>query len=298
MWMFMIYEGDVAIYMYDQKINYRNSGDPLGETALDNDSLRTANAIAETNVTAFKLKRSDYEDIILTIKKNEKKKYLQFLKSMKIFKTWNDVKIMMLSHVINVCTYQKGESIYQPHDFSHSFYIIKEGTVEIQTEIKILEENKWPTSPREWNVRKVTKKIYHPIRFLSSKGFFGHIEILDKTCRQTRAIATADSIVFVVNRAEFEDIFNQRDRELLKCDSELPSKEDIELMIKKSHSDILEKEKILLSAVIENKGGRYGNNKKLEKWLSFVKDRIVSEKNNMRKTIVKHTLENIKFIKE
>lgn len=56
---------------------------------------------------------------------------------------------MMLSHLLIVSTYSQGEIIYNPEDFSHSFYIVKEGIVEIQTEIKIIEENKWPISPRE-----------------------------------------------------------------------------------------------------------------------------------------------------
>ena len=83
--MFLIYEGVAGIYMDGQKINHRVAGEPLGENALENNSLRTASAIADTNLVAFKLKRTDYEDIMFTIKKNEKKNYLVFLKSMPIF---------------------------------------------------------------------------------------------------------------------------------------------------------------------------------------------------------------------
>lgn len=296
--MYIIYEGIAGIYRYNQRINQGDEGDPLGENALENDVRRTATVIAESSMILFKLKRSDYEDIMLTVKKNEKKTQIIFLRSIPVFNSWNDVKIMMLSHAIIVSNFSKGEIVYEPNDFSHSFYIIKQGTMELQTEIKILEENKWPISPREWNVRKVTKKIYHPVKTLGPKDYFGHVELLDKTFRQTRALATSQCMLFIINRSSFEELFNPRDQEMLKNDSEIPSKEEIEIMIKKSKSDILEKEKIIMNAMIENKRGYIGQNKKFDKWMKFVKERIVTQKNNMKKTIVKHTLENIKLTRE
>jgi signal-transduction protein with cAMP-binding, CBS, and nucleotidyltransferase domain len=295
-WMYMIYEGTVGIYIKGQKVNHRASGEPLGENALVNESLRTADAIAETNVTVFKLKRADYEGIILTLKKKEKKTYSALLKSMPIFSSWKDVKIMMLAHVIIVSNYVKGEVIYEPEDPSHSFYIIKEGNVQIQTEIKILEENKWPVSPREWNIRKVTKRIYYPIQSLYKLDYFGQIELIDKELRQTRAVAITDSVCFVINRNYFEEVFNTKDKDLLKNTFKIPSKEDIETIIKKSHSSMLEREKILLDAVYQNKNGNF-KEKKIEKWIKFVKERITKEKKDMKKTIVKHTLENVRFTK-
>ena len=295
--MYMIYEGSIGIYMYGQKINHRTAGEPLGESALDNDSLRTASAIAESEVFLLRLKRTDYEDIILTIKKNEKKQYMVFLMSMDIFQYWNEVKIMMLSNLLIVSSYAKGEIIYEPDEFSHSFYMIKEGAVEIQTEVKILEENKWPVSPREWNVRKITKKIYHPIQSLKEKDCFGQIEILDRTCRQTRAIAVKNCVCLVINRHEFEEYFNPKDREILKNNFKIPSKEQIERSIRKAHNNVLEKEKILLDVVLQNKQGHHGENKKTEKWKKFVQERMVTQRQKMKQTVVKHTMENIKYSK-
>ena len=293
--MYMIYDGKVGIYIKGQRIHHISSGEHLGEHALENDEPRSATAIAETNASLLKLKKTDYEDIILTIKKNEKKKDINFLKSIPIFQLWNDVKIMSLSHKLTVSHFSKGEIVYDPDEFSHSFYIIKEGNFEIQTEIKILESNKWPVSPREWNIRKITKKIYHPIQFLREFDFFGQIEIIDKTCRVTRAIAKTNSVCFIINRNDFEDLFNTKDRELLKNNFKIPSKEELESLIKKNYSEILEKEKILLDVVTQNKSNFLGDNKKSEKWKKFVQQRIISQRNNMRRTVVKHTLENIVY---
>lgn len=292
--LYIIYKGSVDIYMHGQKVNHRSAGEPLGENALDNDTLRTASAIAESNIVTLKLKRTDYEDIVLTIKKNEKKSHLLFIKALPIFQTWNDVKIMSLSHNLTVANYLKGEIIYEPSEPCHSFYIIKEGNVEIQTEVNILEENKWPVSPREWNVRKITKKIYHPVQCLMGKDLFGQVEILNNTCRETRAIAASNCVCFIIDRNDFDEFFTAKDKEKLRSIFQIPSREQIELRVQKRYNSVFEKEKILME-MLQSNHGQACENKKTAKWKKFVKDRILSQRTLMKQTIVKHTLENIKF---
>ena len=295
--MFVIYQGSVGVYMKGQKTSQRTAGETVGESALDSDGPRTESAVAENEVFLLRLKRTDYEGIILMIKKNEKQKHMEFLKSMEIFQYWNEVKIMMFSHLLTVSSYCRGKVIYEPEEISHSFYMIREGSVQIQTEVKILEENKWTVSPREWNVRKITKKIYHPVQSLREKDCFGHIEILDKTCRKTRAVAVKSCVCFVINRHEFEKYFSQKDRELLKNNFKMPFKEEIERTIRKAHSSVLEKEKILMDIVLKGKHGHLGEKKKTEKWKKFVHERIITQREKMKQTIFKHTMENIKYSK-
>mmetsp|Transcript_26623 Transcript_26623/g.26288 ORF Transcript_26623/g.26288 Transcript_26623/m.26288 type:complete len:119 (+) Transcript_26623:59-415(+) len=83
--MYLIYIGTVGIYVDGTRVGQRVQGDSLGETALDNVKLRSADAIAETQAILFRLKKVDYENIILNLKKLEKFEYTKFLMTTPFF---------------------------------------------------------------------------------------------------------------------------------------------------------------------------------------------------------------------
>jgi len=83
--MYLIYFGMVGIYVDGIRIGQRSQGESLGETALDNIKLRSADAFSETNVVLFKLKKIDYEHIILNLKKLEKHEYTKFIMTIPFF---------------------------------------------------------------------------------------------------------------------------------------------------------------------------------------------------------------------
>ena len=92
--MYVIYKGVLGIYLKNNiKVAERVEGMVIGETALDNDSPRTANVIAETNVVLLKLKKTDYESIILNLKNLEKHENTRFLMTIPFFQRWSFVKV-------------------------------------------------------------------------------------------------------------------------------------------------------------------------------------------------------------
>lgn len=92
--MYVIYKGTLGIYIKGNiKVGERLAGMVIGETALDNDSPRTADVVAETDVTLLKLKKTDYESIILNLKNLEKHENTRFLMAIPYFQRWSFVKV-------------------------------------------------------------------------------------------------------------------------------------------------------------------------------------------------------------
>lgn len=259
--MYLIYMGSVGIYVDGIRVGQRSQGESLGETALDNVKLRSADVFADTNLTLFRLKKTDYETIILNLKKLEKYEYTKFLMTIPYFQRWSFIKVQDLSNLLIQSYYKPGDVIYEKNDQSKTFYIIKEGLVQLQTYTNLEQQNKWPIGFRQWKLRKVTNKFIYPVKDLQKGEFFGENEIMHNIQRETRAIAIENTVCLVLNKSEFFEMFNSRELEYLKQKYEIkmPTKQEMEDKIKNEVYSNGEKEQILLDAMkIANglEGGR------------------------------------------
>src|SRR5687768_8421228 len=89
----------------------------------------------------------------------EKQEYMHFLRTSKFFKDLNEAKIAVLASNLLGKFYYKGDGSYfilqlaQPMDAlvfyrrgdqAETFYVIKEGKVNVETNVEIEKANKWP----------------------------------------------------------------------------------------------------------------------------------------------------------
>ena len=68
----------------------------------------------------------------------------EFLKTVNVFKPWSLIKLQNLNKELTQKTYNPGDIIYKQGDESSVFYIIKKGSVQIDTIIEIDEYNRYP----------------------------------------------------------------------------------------------------------------------------------------------------------
>jgi hypothetical protein len=69
---------------------------------------------------------------------------LDFLKTISVLKTWSLIKLQNFNKYLTEKGYQPGNIIYKQGDESSVFYIIKKGSVQVETIIDIDEYNRYP----------------------------------------------------------------------------------------------------------------------------------------------------------
>ena len=271
--MYIIYKGLVGIYVNGHRVGSRTIGEVLGETALDTDKPRTADAIAEENLVMLKLKKIDYTNILLNLKKFEKYESSKFLISIDLFSKWSLPRIQIFSEHLIPSHYKDGEIIYEHQSESNAIYIITSGTVIFQKFVHVTKHNKWPIGIKKWEIQKVTNKFLVTIGKLSKKGIFG-LETINDLYRESRATAEGDISCLILNKNEcFEQLTHNDIQQLNSYSLIIPKDEEMQNIIKKKSFNRIErviynKENILLDALqvnYTNWGGRETEKEKKNK---------------------------------
>lgn len=213
--LYMVYKGIVGIYIGKDRVAHYEEGGYFGELALDKETVRAADAIAETDVVLFTLTDLDYKRTLFSYKNLEKQKNMKIIINIPFFSCLGYLK---MQNVLNSCAssiFNKGEVIYESGHTSHCFFIVKTGKVEIQIYIDVEKTNKWPIGSHLWNVRKVKSKYACPLKVVKEGEYFGEWEILNKENRKTRAVAIESSMCLMLNQQEFDICIGYQDEKLI-----------------------------------------------------------------------------------
>ena len=230
--MFIIYKGQVGIFVNELRVGQRSAGEVLGETALDTEKPRSADAVADDIVVVLKLKKIDYTSILLNLKKLEKYEYSKFLLKLEFFSKWSPPRIQTLSDNLIGSKYLKGDIIYECNWESSGIYIILSGSVVLQTYCEVTKQNMWPTGLKKWEVQKVKNTFLVEIGRLESGGIFG-IEAINNTLRVSQAIAEADTTCLILNKNECIELFTAADlRRITAYHIPVPTEEELQVKIK------------------------------------------------------------------
>lgn len=108
--MYIVYKGELDILINHQVIAEKLPGDVVGETALDNNRPRNSDVYARTDAIVFKLKSSDYKNVIFQLKKLDKQKNTEFLFTVKFFSGWSYAKLRRVSSLMSENVYEAGQS--------------------------------------------------------------------------------------------------------------------------------------------------------------------------------------------
>lgn len=115
----------------------------------------------------------------------------------------NDIN--MLSSTI---IYAAGKVIYDIGKSAAYFFMVREGTVLLDTCLEIDRYNRYPLKHDEWEVKKETKRYTYKLPECRAGQFFGHEELIyDLANRNIRAVAQTNVTVIFFKRANFLEKF-------------------------------------------------------------------------------------------
>ncbi|CAG9332721.1 unnamed protein product [Blepharisma stoltei] len=295
--MFIIFSGRVGIYLSheSEKIGIKEKKDVVGEKALDTDMPRSAEVKAEEYTITFVLKKIEYQRVLMNIKKLEKHDTTKFLMNIRYFGRWSFLKVQRLSSFMIVKNYQAGEVLFNRGDTSNTFYVIKQGKVEIQVYIDVERQNKWPTASQQWKIMQINRKYIINLQTLLPGDFFGEADLIDDCPRQTRAICTEPTTCLTINKSEFFEVFSNKDIESIKSMKSviIPSKEDLQKKLLLEIEERNTSEKAILDALkvdfitVIGRDNDDKRTKKLKDWVNNYKKRKTEALSLFNKRIVK-----------
>lgn len=114
---------------------------------------------------------------------------IAFLKKIHLFHGLNEDELGAIAAEMEEVSYPKGSVIFEQEAKADSFYLIYGGSVRI--------------------VRKLQKKEYQLAR-LVNEDYFGEMALFAKRRRSATAMATSDTSLLVLSRADFEKLYKQK----------------------------------------------------------------------------------------
>ncbi|OMJ87129.1 hypothetical protein SteCoe_11203 [Stentor coeruleus] len=301
--LYIIYSGKAKIQLEPDIIHdIIGAKSVIGEHALDTNKKRTASVIALEPIIAFKLTKTDYDQILLNIKKLEKYKSSKLLMSIPFFRNWSYLKVQHLSNFLIKKVYPKGEILYDKGDNSDTFYIIKKGQIDIQAYVEMQHINRWPTGCKQWKILEINKKYIVTIASLKRGSYFGETTMIEQIPRTYRAICVMDTICLTINKDEFFENFSVKDLEILQENTyvHIPKEKDLQKKLIQEMDEKVSNEKAIYDSMevdFNNPDGRESlldnKTKKLRNWIFDLKKRIKDNTTEMNKRVVSQNKKSI-----
>lgn len=111
------------------------------------------------------------------------RRYMENLRNVSLFATLNEKDMEVISKIIFINTYAKGEVVFQEGEKGDSLYIILKG----QVKVCLYDED-----GREYILAAIGKD-----------GFFGELALIDELPRSANAITLEDSELLIIRRHDF-----------------------------------------------------------------------------------------------
>ena len=177
----------------------------IGENG--NKGRRVATAIALKEVKALVLKRKDYENIIYQFKVIEKMRRLHFLQKLAFFQEFPPVKLIDINAAMEDIRFLIGQTVYDIGSPAHTFYIVVEGKLCMETIIEINNYYRFPIDKTSWDLRKKTRRIQYKLQELNKGAIFGHEEMLNNFERRSRVRAITNCKLIYINKMDLFKTF-------------------------------------------------------------------------------------------
>lgn len=128
-----------------QKVCEISKGNSFGEIVLLYNLSQNYNIIAETDVYLLTMNRSDFMKIMRIIIENEilYKEFLKLRKYSFLFSSWSNFSLGQIMNYFIPIKLIKKEILFNQKDFSDSFYIIHEGSLEVYCELSLSDFSKY-----------------------------------------------------------------------------------------------------------------------------------------------------------
>lgn len=261
----------------------------IGESAIENNSLRNATIIAKSPVSLLLLKIDDYNDIVRRQKHRERFDMVDYLKSIPFFNSFFGSKLERVAWNLYPMQYKKGQVVYSIHDDPVNFYIIRQGSVKMEKTVSIKLKSRMPYGNKSEKYFVRERTYLQVLRECSSEDFFGEEEIIKGTNRGCKAICMKnDTILWLLNKDVFLSVFTDKDLQvMMSIHAERPTSKSLKIKLKNDFLGFVNKFEAILDATKLSPipVGRDELNKKesmikkfADKHVSRLNDRLVEEK--------------------
>ena len=119
-----------------------DEGKAFGEMALINDAPRGATILCKADCHLAVIAKDDFKNTLMLIESKLRNRFVNFLKSLKMFQGWTNRKWDKLLHAIQKHKTKKGQHIIHEGDKADAFYIVFEGEFEIVKNLSLIPKRK------------------------------------------------------------------------------------------------------------------------------------------------------------
>ena len=208
---------------------------------------------------------------------------------------------------MNYKCFAKGSVIYERNNPSSVIYIIKSGIVDLMAYVPMEHYNKWPISASQWRIHQINREYLVKVASLTSRQYFGEIEVKAGCTRAMKAIAQTDVECLILNKDHFFENFNENEIEVF-CQmgyARIPPMKELQGRILSDISLRISSEQAILNALsvnFSNLDGRESlldpKRKKLNPWLNGYRQRRTDSAVSLKKRIVFENSRNISVGKQ
>ncbi|KAL4448757.1 hypothetical protein ABPG74_012846 [Tetrahymena malaccensis] len=223
-----VYTGEEQEDLYQIKKIYPNlecvkiykPGEAFGEISLMTNSSRTATMVCREDTYLMTLNKQGFEKIVGAYHEYIVRERLAFLQKFSFFKDIHPSKLLSILHFMNIEKFEQKNVIYKQGDDVDYVYFIKQGEIELFTNISLDplaqdEENTKSYSPNKsikYNIvdqNKISKKLKKkiPISILGPNNIFGEEEIqLNINKRKCEAVVySLEASLFIIRKDKLID---------------------------------------------------------------------------------------------
>ena len=237
---------------------------------------------AEVSTVTAALPRALYLRAADCAKQRSRDDTTAFLGSIRFFRHWTHAKVQRLVDSLQLQSFKQDQVIYEVGADSDQFYILKTGTVRIQTYAEVAQQNQWPEAHKQWAVRQIYRRYLVNLASVPHGRCFGETDLIEERPRQTRAVAATDCTVLTLAKQDFFQLFTEKDTEQLQDISllRIPSLHAMQSKILGEISERHAQEAVLLDAMkvdFANVAGREAmldpRSKRLNRWVTSLSHR-------------------------
>jgi CRP-like cAMP-binding protein len=222
-YLYLLLRGSVGVYNdHNVLVDEITRGNVVGESAIQNKTLRTASVKAHENTQVLKLAYEDFDAMAFQMKLRDFYDVASFLGTIAFFSEWSLSKLYRLASVSIIKQCQKGQVVFRKGEFARDLYIVKEGEIHMNVELDLEQVNQWPTANHQWACVHTTRRYRQTVRSCLSGDIFGERELIDGASLSTTAVCASTAIICIIRQQFFAEIFSSKDRQRLYRLTERP----------------------------------------------------------------------------
>jgi len=206
---YVMEEGKVEVTKENQKLSTMSPGKVFGELAILYNCTRTASVRALVDCKLWAIDRQIFQSIMMKTGLLKQKEYMDFLRSISIFKSLPEETISSIADVLEESSYENGDYIIRQGARGDTFYIITKGKVKVTQRKKGCNEDEF-------------------IRNLNKGDFFGEKALQTEEMRTANIVALESVVCLGLDRDAYRQLIANID-EIQKGYDEEQNKEAQEL---------------------------------------------------------------------